>query len=278
MKSRKFVLSCVLALALCVPALAGVGFNAQGAVPNYTTNQVTINGTGFGSGIPKVDLDGQPLTVVSHSSTMIVADLPTLGPGSYLLTVTVGSSTSPLVLTLGTSGPQGPQGPQGPAGAQGPQGPAGPTGPQGPQGTQGPAGISVGYTAYNLNTVQLPGTQVVIASTPVLSTTGFYYASGNATVVVGSGDNVLCWIDSAKLGFLSFGFAQTAGPGVQSLSVSAAPYLNAGDQLQLVCESGIGESYFSNGGFNANLVNNSNNSTLPGRGNTKMNVKPIPNQ
>lgn len=280
MKSRKqYVLSVVLALALCIPALAGVGFNVQSAVPNYNTNQVTINGTGFGSQTPKVDLDGQPLTVVSHTSTQIVANLPTLGPGSYLLTVTAGSSTSPLVLTLGTSGPQGPQGPQGPAGAAGPagpEGPSGPTGPQGPQGQQGPAGISVGYHAYNLQSALL--TQALqLATTPAISTSGTYYVNATATVGVASGDAVGCWIDSAQDGDIST-YAESSASYYQSLNISAAPYLNAGDKLILYCQSSIGQSYYLNGGFTATLINNANNNAKPGKGSFGNNLKPIVNR
>jgi hypothetical protein len=118
------------------------------AVVNVVQNQITIAGEHLipKKGSPTVDLDGTLLTLVSSSSTQIVADLPAgLGAGTFQLTVSNGASAS-FDVTIGTVGPQGPAGPTGPAGAQGPKGatgatgPAGPTGAQGPQGAQGPTG------------------------------------------------------------------------------------------------------------------------------------------
>jgi hypothetical protein len=125
------------------------------AAVNYTTSpvQLTITGSNFGTSAPTVTVDGLPLTLVSYSATIVVADLPNslippAGPAaSYLLVLTNnGSKAQPSVdfdLTIGAVGPQGSQGPAGPGGAQGLQGttgPAGPSGSQGPQGIQGPQG------------------------------------------------------------------------------------------------------------------------------------------
>lgn len=270
MKSRnQLVLSCVLALAICVPAFA---VNIDGVTPNFSTNQLTITGSGFGTAIPKVDVDGKPLTVISNTATMIVTNLPNLSPATYLLTVSAAGSTEGFVVTLGTSGPQGPQGPQGPAGLQGPAGPTGPQGPQGPQGQAGPPGISVGYDAYNFNTVLLSVEGTVIASAPAISTAGTYYVSATATVGVANGDAVACWIGSVQDGDVSTE-AESTTPAVQSLGISAAPALNAGDQLYLACESGIGQSSFYNGGFTATLVNKANN-TEQRNGNSKTHLPP----
>lgn len=268
MKSFKpSLLSCVLALAICVPAVAGIGFNVQSAVANYTTNQITISGTGFGTGTPKVDLEGQSLAIVSHTATMIVADLPSLPAGSYLLTVTAGSNTSPLVLALGATGPQGPQGPGGPQGAQGPQGPVGPTGPQGPQGIQGPAGVAIGYHAFNANPELLTTTPVALATTPVISTTGVYYLTGSAAVSVAAGDYVSCWISDLS-GYAIGLQTNVSVPGLanlQTLRVSGAASLPAQDQLILYCQAGLGNGYsiFTDGGFTATLIDNDNNSNYP---------------
>jgi trimeric autotransporter adhesin len=114
---------------------------------NYTTKQIAIVGANLlpSSGSPVVHLDGALLTLVSSSSTEIVAALPAgLTAGSFRLTVSNGTSTTGVFdATYGAVGPQGATGPAGPAGPAGPQGAtgaAGPQGPAGPAGPQGPAG------------------------------------------------------------------------------------------------------------------------------------------
>jgi hypothetical protein len=112
---------------------------------NFQTNQITITGSHFGNAEPYVTLDGHALTVVTHTPTNIVVDLPTnIAAGAYLLTLKNESDalTGSFDVTIGTVGPQGPQGIQGP---QGPQGA------QGPQGQQGPPGTGVALQAFYVN-------------------------------------------------------------------------------------------------------------------------------
>jgi hypothetical protein len=130
-----------MALAQPSPAAAAAPLIVS-AVVNSVQNQITIAGQHLTpkKGSPTVDLDGTLLTLISSSSTQIVADLPAgLGAGTFQLTVSNGTSAS-FEVTIGAVGPQGPAGPQGPKGATGATGPAGPTGAQGPQGSQGPTG------------------------------------------------------------------------------------------------------------------------------------------
>ena len=98
-----------------------------GTAINYTTKQITIAGTNLlpSSGSPVVHLDGASLTLVSSTSTQIVADLPAgLAAGSFRLTVSHGTSTTGVFdMTYGAVGPQGATGPAGPSGPQGPAGP-----------------------------------------------------------------------------------------------------------------------------------------------------------
>ena len=115
----------------------------QSVTENALGTQITINGKGFGTKLPRVALTGSPLTVNSASDTSVSANLPSgIVPGAYLLTVQ--NATSGLLgifdATIGQVGPTGPQGPPGPAGATGPAGPTGPTGPAGPTGPPGPSG------------------------------------------------------------------------------------------------------------------------------------------
>ncbi len=129
-----------------------------------------ILGLNLSGARPQVTLGTLPLSVVSMTATQIDALVPpTVVPGSYLLTVTLGKSKSggddmkddgksdEFWVTIGAAGPQGaqglvgpagPQGAQGLVGAAGSQGSAGPagtqgsTGPGGPQGLPGPAGAA----------------------------------------------------------------------------------------------------------------------------------------
>jgi hypothetical protein len=114
-----------------------------------------ISGFNMGGTATAITLGGRVLRVVGVTSTGVDAELPQFAPGSYLLTLTVGSGGSQrsdeFWVTLGALGPQGPagadgavgpQGPAGPAGATGQQGLAGPVGPQGMTGAQGPTGAA----------------------------------------------------------------------------------------------------------------------------------------
>jgi hypothetical protein len=85
MKRYNFALAAILTSVAMLPALASATPSIIGAAPNYTTNQLTITGTGFGSGLPVVKLDSISTTVVSHTSTLVVIDLPgTMSAGTYL--------------------------------------------------------------------------------------------------------------------------------------------------------------------------------------------------
>jgi hypothetical protein len=119
----------------------------RSAIINSTTKQITIAGTSLlpASGSPVVYLDGEQLTLVSSSSTQIMATMPALPAGSFRLVVGAGVFD----VTNGAVGPAGPQGPTGPTGATGP---AGPTGPQGPAGT---LTLPFSGTASNTNTCVL---------------------------------------------------------------------------------------------------------------------------
>lgn len=270
MKSRKQCLFlCLLVLALFVPVLANAKPTISSATPNYGTSQLTIVGTGFGTGTPTVQIDALAATVVSHTSTQIVANLPNgIGVGSYLLSVTASGTIGSFDLTLGAVGPQGPMGPQGPTGPAGAQGAQGPAGPAGPQGAQGPAGVSQGYSVLTYQFVYL-GQETSVVSVPTIATAGTYYLSGSATVQMAPGDSVACFVATAYAPVSSIPQVGPNGPSYMdtNLSMSGVYYLNAGDTLQMYCLSALANnsSYFQNGGFNAILVNNSNNQTQPKR-------------
>jgi trimeric autotransporter adhesin len=108
-------------------------------IVNSTTKQITITGVSLtpATGSPVVKLDGVVLTLVSSSSSQIVADLPTgLAAGTYRLAVNNGSATpAAFDVAYGAVGPTGPAGPAGPAGPNGATGATGPIGPQGPAGS-----------------------------------------------------------------------------------------------------------------------------------------------
>lgn len=252
----------LLALAVCIPVLANA-ITINSALPNYTNNQLTIAGTGFGSA-PTVKLDAMSLTLVSHSSTQIVANLPTtVGSGSFLLAVTAGTSSTTFELSLGVVGPPGPQGPQGSKGSQGPQGPQGTQGPQGAQGPQGPSGASLGFFATNTGQLYFGQGNIVISSVS-LTTTGVYFINGLATVYLAPYEQVNCWIQTLYDGQIGPYATAELGANVasyQSLALMGEAYLNASDQIEVVCSSSSGSgstSYFYNGGINAILVQSAN--------------------
>jgi hypothetical protein len=129
-------LGAVVAWLICSAAMAYAQTpTIVSAIVNSATKQITISGVSLtpATGAPVVKLEGVTLTLVSSSSALIVADLPTgLAAGTYRLIVNNGSATPGVFdVTNGAVGPQGPAGPQGPIGATGATGPMGPQGPAG---------------------------------------------------------------------------------------------------------------------------------------------------
>ena len=103
-----------------------------------------VTGENFGRA-PYVKVGDQWVqgVTVHNNGRVIVAPMPSLGPGTYKLYVWRGSRSYQIDwfgVVVEDRSQAGAEGPQGPAGPEGPQGPAGPEGPQGPQGVQGPAG------------------------------------------------------------------------------------------------------------------------------------------
>ena len=136
-RAAKLIVALAILSAFASSMVYGQTPVVRNAIINSTTQRIIITGKDLlpTSGSQVVYLDGSLLTLVSSSSTRIVADLPSgLPPGSFRLVV----GTGVFDVTYGTVGPAGPAGPagaQGATGATGPSGPAGPTGPQGPAGT-----------------------------------------------------------------------------------------------------------------------------------------------
>lgn len=125
------------------------------ASANLSTGQLTITGTSFPNKVT-VLLNGQPLSIVSASSTTILASLPAsvlAASGSYALTLEQQSDpqaheVAHFVVTIGVVGPAGPAGATGATGPVGPMGSEGPAGATGPVGPQGPAGNTAPPSAY----------------------------------------------------------------------------------------------------------------------------------
>lgn len=114
----------------------------------------------------------------------------------------------------------------------------GPQGPVGPQGPQGPAGVAVGYSAFNSNIhlAGAPGT--VVAQTNTIGTSGTYYITASALLVIDSGDRgAFCYVASANNPNPDGMFGGTTSTGYQQASVSDALTVSAGDILELWCYS-----------------------------------------
>jgi hypothetical protein len=93
--SRWLGATIILISTLGAPVLAESAPVVNGAYVNWAAGTLTIEGTGFGSGTPVVTLGGNPLTVQSSSSTLILASIPAgLPEGSYLLTVQQAAGTT----------------------------------------------------------------------------------------------------------------------------------------------------------------------------------------
>ena len=146
------VISAFFWLGLAAPVVHAIAV-VNSATVDYTSNTLTIKGTGFGSNAVAT-LGIVALKTQSSSSTQIVASFPPTAPpagfipGSYFLTITF-SNVLPAIfdVAMGAIGPQGPIGPpgqQGPSGAAGMPGAPGLQGPAGPQGPQGPPGTAAG--------------------------------------------------------------------------------------------------------------------------------------
>lgn len=163
---RSLVFIIIAVTCLIVPTMNNAGAAGLPIIlhteSDYDNMLLTIYGSNFGTNLGTVKLGDTSLYVQTWTQSQIVAQLPLVYSGSYLLTVTVPTRLIPLIAALGITlggdglqgepgpeGPMGPPGPQGPpgldglpgaAGAQGPVGPIGPQGPQGPQGEPGLAG------------------------------------------------------------------------------------------------------------------------------------------
>ena len=143
---------------------------------SYSSNEVTVNGSGFlpANAAPAVLFNNTNLTLVSDTNTKIVAHLPGgVTAGTFNLTVTNSENNKfTFDVTYGSTGPEGPAGHNGAQGAQGPSGPAGPAGPTGPQGPSGvlfTTGISIPYASLPLNEVGIvAGIRLPNAGTYVL--------------------------------------------------------------------------------------------------------------
>ena len=81
---------------------------------------LTINGYDFPASVPEVTLGMTELAVVSATESALLAGLPELLPGTYLLAATWPEGAGAVFfLTVGAAGPAGPPGPQGPQGGSG---------------------------------------------------------------------------------------------------------------------------------------------------------------
>ena len=89
------------------------------ATADLLNEQVLITGANF-TADAEVWLGGFPLTIVSASSTLVIATLPAsvkAAPGSYALSIIAGTAPktkADISLAVGAAGPKGDTGPQGP--------------------------------------------------------------------------------------------------------------------------------------------------------------------
>ena len=90
------------------------------ALVDLETSALTINGYDFPASVPEVTLGMTKLAVVSATESALLAGLPELLPGTYMLAATWPEGMNAVFfLTVGAAGPAGPPGPQGPQGGSG---------------------------------------------------------------------------------------------------------------------------------------------------------------
>ena len=87
-RTRPALLLAVLCLA--ARAAGAAPLVIEQAVVDPPTQTLIVEGEGFGTGAPLVTLGALTLTVVSSTTTRIVAEMPALPPGAYRLTVSKG--------------------------------------------------------------------------------------------------------------------------------------------------------------------------------------------
>jgi hypothetical protein len=145
---RIIPLGLVLLLAIASPAAAAPPVVQQVFV-DASQQAIAILGKDLGANANsvRVNLAGTALVVRSASPTNIVAGIPPLPPGTYLLIVTTAGGSSQTDVAVGPLGPSGNTGGTGPTGASGATGPSGATGtgatgPSGPTGAPGASGAS----------------------------------------------------------------------------------------------------------------------------------------
>ncbi len=110
---------------------------------DFGIGRMYVSGKNFGSATaPEVKLNEQVLTVMSFTDGTIDAVLPAgIAPGSYILNISRGPSTTQndvFDVTLGAVGPKGDKGDKGDVGPQGATGAQGLAGPKGDTGATGP--------------------------------------------------------------------------------------------------------------------------------------------
>ena len=144
---RNIVLFAVLTLAMfsaaSVEVAAGTTVLKLPAIvsvePNPTGDAILIRGANLPTAMPTVTLGTVQLQVITWNANEILAMLPGVPPGSYLLKVQ-GQAFYQLAVFVATVGAGGPPGPKGDPGDPGPPGLPGEQGPPGLQGQPGTPG------------------------------------------------------------------------------------------------------------------------------------------
>jgi hypothetical protein len=176
--------------------------------------QLRIRGSGFvrGANDPvTVTLAGELLTLVTRSSSEIVAALPAgIEPGSYRLMVIRGGlipGADLFEVTIGGTGPPGPPGDTGPQGPMGDTGPPGLPGAPGPRGERGETGAQ--------------GPPGHFARIVVVSPAGADAAANGAAAVLEGTEDRLAWVPPAALSACLWTTPMPAG--VVAAEATAAP-------------------------------------------------------
>ena len=150
MNSKRTIRLFLVSLIVVLPVFGGDAppqLVISSAQVDFGIGRIYVAGKNFGSATaPEVKLNDQVLTLNSFTDGTVDAMLPAgIAPGSYILRVSRGPSTTQndvFDVTLGAVGPKGDKGDKGEQGLQGPKGDKGDQGIQGPKGDKGDTGAA----------------------------------------------------------------------------------------------------------------------------------------
>jgi hypothetical protein len=137
--------------------------------------------------------------------------------------------------------------------------------------SSGTPGTSRNFRGLLLNTPYGPiylGSPTVITQTNPVSTAGLYYVSASAMVAIDRGDaGIFCYDTTANTGIQSQYAGSYSVGEIQTLSITDALNLGAGDSAEMVCYGILADngSYVNKAGLTATLIHSGSVRLMAGK-------------